>query len=190
MSEVSRDDYRMTAEAFHAFLADRPDWEKWELIDGEAIVQATPTKTHQIVIGNLIDQLYAARRENGGSWQPLIGIGTRVRRDAHNEVVPDVMIMPPSDDAAIWTFDVLAAFEVLSPGSVRRDMVRKRDFYTRIESLTHYVVLAQDRREATVFARLDTFEPRRLSGGDARIEIPPLGISLALSEVYRDTRVD
>lgn len=190
MSEAFRSDYRMTVEAFHAFLADQPDCEKWELIDGEAIVQATPTKTHQIIIGNLIDQLYAARRETGGSWQPLIGIGTRLRLDSYNEVVPDVMIMPLSHDAGNWTFDVLAAFEVLSPGSVRRDMVRKPGFYSRIESLTHYVVLAQDRREATVFARVDNFEPRPLSGGDALIEIPPLHISIPLFETYRDTRVD
>ncbi len=43
-------------------------------------------------------------------------------------------------------------------------MVRKRDFYTRIETLTHYFVLAQDRREVTMFSRADGFLPGKLMG--------------------------
>ena len=66
------------------------------------------------------------------------------------------------------------------------DMVHKRNFYTRIESLTHYIVLAQDRIEATIFARPDAFSPRTLSAASDRIEIAPLGVSLSLADVYRD----
>ena len=83
-------------------------------------------------------------------------------------------------------FNVLVAFEVLSPFSLRRDMVHKRDFYTRIESLSHYVVLAQDRLEATVFARAEALAPTTFAEANDRIEIAPLGISLSLAEIYRD----
>jgi Uma2 family endonuclease len=100
------------------------------------------------------------------------------------------MIVPPASDVFNWTFDVLAVFEILSPFSLRRDMVHKRDFYTRIESLTHYVVLAQDRREATVFAHANGFSPLSLTAPDARIAIAPLNISLPLADIYRDVRLD
>ena len=185
MSEALQNGYRMTVEAFHAFTADRPHWEKWELIDGEAIVQATPAKRHQIIVSNLLSDLDRFRQANGADWLSIGGIGTRVKDDAHNEIVPDVMILPRGDDLENWTYDILVAFEVLSPGSVRRDMVRKRDFYTRIHSLTHYFVLAQDRREATVFARSDRFRPRTLRDED-QIEIPDLRVSLSLAKIYRD----
>lgn len=183
MSEAFRSDYRMTLEAFHAFTEDRPDWEKWELIDGEAIMQATPMRRHQRVVQNLSFQLDTIRRATGAEWEVFAGIGTRVASDNHNEMIPDIMIVPPGDDLSNWTLEMWVAFEVLSPGSVRRDMVRTRDFYTRMEALTHYFVLAQDRREVTVFARDDGFAQRTLTGDDT-LEIPTLGVSIPLADIY------
>lgn len=190
MSEAFRTDYRMTLEAFHAFTADRPHWEKWELIDGEATVQASPKLRHQLVVDNVAFQLGLIRRETSANWLSFAGVGTRIVGDNHNEVIPDVMILPAGgDDLSNWTYDVIAAFEVLSPGSVRRDMVRKRAIYQRMPTLTHYVVVAQDRREVTVFARGDKFSPQQLTGDDV-LEIPPLGIFIPLAEIYRDIPLD
>lgn len=100
------------------------------------------------------------------------------------------MVIPTLSEVSNWTFDALAVFEVLSPYSLRRDMVRKRAFYTRIERLSHYVVLAQDRREATVFARSNSFEPQILKAAKAKIEIETLGVSLLLADIYRDVPLD
>jgi hypothetical protein len=65
-------------------------------------------------------------------------------------------------------------------------MVHKRRFYARVESLTHYIVLAQDRVEATVFARSSGFEPLLLKSISEALEIEPLGVSIPLADVYRD----
>ena len=186
MREALQSDYRITIEAFHAFIDDRPDDEKWELIDGEIVLNPTPTDYHQVIVGRLIYELHKARDRVEGTWQILPGIGTRHEDDPHNEPVPDVMIIPPLSEVSNVTFDPLVVFEVLSPYSLRRDMVRKRAFYTRIESLTHYIVLAQDRREASVFARSNAFEPQILKAKSAKIEIEPLGVSIPLADIYRD----
>lgn len=186
MHDVLQSDYRTTIEAFHAFVDDRPEDEKWELIDGEIVLNPTATDWHQVIVGTLIHELHKARDRAEGRWQIMPGIGTRVPDDPHNEPVPDVMIVPSLAEASNWTFDALVTFEVLSPFSLRRDMVRKRGFYSRIEKLTHYIVLAQDRREATVFARSDGFEPKILNAADTKIEIEPLGVSIALADIYRD----
>lgn len=188
MQEALHSDYRTTIEAFHAFVDDRPQWEKWELIDGEIVLNPTANNRHQLIVNNLQFEIETTRRRIGASWRVHAGIGTRHPDDDHNEPIPDVMIVPPASDIFNWTFDVLVAFEVLSPFSVRRDMVHKRKFYTRIESLTHYVVLAQDRREATVFSRVAEFSPQRVTGG--AIEIAALGVSLPLAEIYRDVPLD
>ena len=94
------------------------------------------------------------------------------------------MIVPPSLEVFNWTYEVLALFEVLSPFSVRRDMVRKRDFYSRIDTLTHCVVLMQDRQAATVSARENGFEAQLLTKGS--LDIAPLGISIPLVDIYRN----
>jgi Uma2 family endonuclease len=184
MDGALRQDFRTTIEAFHAFVDDRPEWEKWELIDGEIVLNPTPNNRHQLVVTNLLYELEASRRRSSTEWRVIPGIGTRHPEDRHNEPVPDVMVVPAFSEIANWTFELLVAFEVLSPFSLRRDMVHKRNFYTRIESLTHYIVLAQDRREASVFARSGNFPLRRVTSGS--IEIEPLGISLPLDEIFRD----
>ena len=186
MREAVQSDYRTTIEAFHAFIDDRPESEKWELIDGEIVLNPTATNRHQVIVGTLIYELHKARDRVSARWQILPGIGTRVRDDPHNEPVPDVMLIPSLSEVSNWTFDALAVFEILSPYSLRRDMVRKRAFYTRIETLTHYIVLAQDRREATVFARSSSFEPQILKAASAKFEIAQLGVSLPLGDIYRD----
>lgn len=172
MSEVIRHEYRMTLDAFHAFTANRPHSEKWELIDGEPIMQASPMLRHQKIVGNLLFAIESIRRQIAAEWIVIGGIGTRVASDNHNEIIPDAMILPLGDDLSNWTYEIWVAIEVLSPGSVRRDMVRKRAIYQRMPSPTHYFVVAQDRREVTVFARAESFAARILTG-DQVLEIRP-----------------
>jgi Uma2 family endonuclease len=186
MREALQSDYRTTIAEFRSFIEDRPDDEKWELIDGEIVLNPTANNRHQRVVRNLLYELEEIRRRSGAEWEPIPGISTRHPQDQHSEPIPDVMIVPATSDVFNWTFETMAVFEVLSPFSTRRDMVHKRDFYTRIESLTHYIVLAQDKREATVFARADGFKSQVLTGAKARLEIEPLGVSIPLADVYRD----
>ena len=185
MSEALQSDYRTTIEAFHAFIEDRPDDEKWELIDGEIVLNPTPT----IVISTSSESPVRTRTHSPADealWQAFPGIGTRHPEDQHNEIdsrrddrPADVGESPTGPTMSSWSS------RSCRPFSFRRDMVRKRAFYTRIDSLTHYIVLAQDRREATVFARNADFVPRPISA-DGIIAIEPLGLSLPLAEVYRD----
>ena len=47
----------MRAEEFFAFTATRPDDEKWELIEGEPVLNASASFLHQIIASNLIVSL-------------------------------------------------------------------------------------------------------------------------------------
>jgi Uma2 family endonuclease len=175
-----------TITAFRAFVDHRPDGEKWELLDGKIVETHSSIRRHQILIGCLLFQLETAKRAAKAPWLCFMGIGTRVPRDRHNEIVPDAMVMPRSDKVIDWTYDVLAAFEVTAQETFDNDMVHKRYFYTGIDCLTHYVVLAQDRCEVTVFARSEGFSPRVLKGASAKIELATLGVSLLLADIYRE----
>jgi hypothetical protein len=44
---------QITMTQFHAFRESRPDFEKWELIDGVALRKDRPTVIHQRVVSNL-----------------------------------------------------------------------------------------------------------------------------------------
>ena len=47
----------MTVEEFYAFTDARPDEEKWELIDGEPVLNAAPGNRHQLILGNIVAAL-------------------------------------------------------------------------------------------------------------------------------------
>ena len=178
----------MTVEEFYAFTDTRPDEEKWELIEGEPILNAAPSRLHQRIIKNLILALGNRERELAASWTVLPGLGVRVSETDRPE--PDVLVVPSdyrSLDQERDTSDVIAAFEVLSPSTKARDLRWKRTAYTSLRSLTHYIVIAQDAVDVVVFARDEDFAEKRIRSIDKVIELRSLGISLPVAEIYRDT---
>jgi len=179
----------MTVEEFYAFTDRQPDEEKWELIDGEPVLNASPSPFHQWIVRNIILALGNRERELNASWVVLPGLGVRVSNV--NRPEPDVLILPrvgPSlDPQGRDRSDVIVAFEVLSPSTEDRDLGWKRASYTKLPSLTHYIVVAQDAVDVVVFARTNGFAEQPLRSLDDTIELPSLGISLPLAEIYRDT---
>ena len=179
----------MTVEEFYAFTDTRPDEEKWELIDGEPVLNASPSELHQRIIKNLSFALATLERRPGTTWEMLPGLGVRVSDTSRPE--PDVMILPKdfvrSATPRRDTRDATVLFEIMSPSTKTRDLKWKRTAYTSLRSLTHYIAIAQDAVEVIVFARDDDFEERRIRSLDKTIELRSLGISLPVAEIYRDT---
>jgi Uma2 family endonuclease len=182
----------MTVEEFYAFTDTRPDEEKWELIEGEPVLNASPSKLHQRIVKNLVVALAPFERKPGASWEILPGLGVRVTNTSRPE--PDVLIImkngSASDPFDRDDGDVLVAFEVLSPSTSDRDLRWKRTAYTSLASLTHYVVIAQDAVDVVVFARETEFNERRLRSMGESLSLAQLGVLLPLTEIYRDTGLD
>jgi hypothetical protein len=62
----------------------------------------------------------------------------------------------------------------------------KRTAYIGLPSLTYYIVIAQDAVDVVIFARDTGFAEHRFRSVNS-LELLALGISLPLSEIYRDT---
>ena len=182
----------MTVEEYFAFTDTRPDNEKWELIDGEPILNASPSNLHQTILFNLAVFLGSIQRAQPRSWEATPGIGVRVSDTSLPE--PDIFIRPAGtarrEPYSRETRDVIVAFEILSPSTAERDLRWKRTAYTSLPSLTHYVVIAQDAVDVVAFARDAGFTERHLRSLGESLELPGLGVSLPLSEIYRDTGLE
>jgi Uma2 family endonuclease len=182
----------MTVEEYFAFTDTRPDNEKWELIDGEPILNASPSNLHQVIAFNLTVLLGTIQRRRPQSWEATPGVGVRVSDTSLPE--PDLFIRPAGaarrEPFSRETRDVIVAVEILSPSTMDRDLRWKKTAYTGLPSLTHYVVVAQDAVDVVVFARDTGFAERRYRSLSETIELPALGIALPLSEIYRDTGLE
>ncbi len=178
----------MTVDEFYAFTDTRPDDEKWELIEGEPVLNASPTRYHQRIVGNVFFALTVRQREIGAPWMASLPLGVRVSDKDRPE--PDVLVYPCKQrrpDGRRDCDDALVVFEVLSPSTEKRDLGWKRKAYASMPSLTHYVAISQDAVDVRVFARDAGFEERRLQSLDKVIDLRSLGISLPVAEIYRDT---
>jgi Uma2 family endonuclease len=179
----------MTVDEFYAFADTRPDDEKWELIGGEPVLNAAPSKLHQRIVRNVTVALDNLQYELAAPWEVLPGIGVRVSDTDRPE--PDVVVVPleftSHEERERDTSHVIVAFEVLSPSTKKRDLRWKRTAYPSLPSLTHYITIAQDVVEVIVFARDENFAGRKIRSLDDAIDLHSLGLSLAVARIYRGT---
>jgi Uma2 family endonuclease len=178
----------MTIADYLAFTDTRPDEERWELIEGSPVSNASPVTRHQVILKNLAYQFGRRQRESRVSWRAFPGTGVRV--SATSLPQPDFLVRPrgeQSGDPRICD-DPLALFEILSPSTASRDLRWKRDAYTSLPTLLHYVVIAQDAAEVVVFSRDAGFAEQRLRGLSEAVPLTAIGVTLPLSEIYEDIR--
>jgi Uma2 family endonuclease len=74
--------------------------------------------------------------------------------------------------------------EVLPETTERVDRREKFLTYTTIESLQEYVLVAQDKREVTVFRREAKWKAESVAGARAVLALASLGIKLPLAAIY------
>jgi Uma2 family endonuclease len=80
--------------------------------------------------------------------------------------------------------DPVVVFEILSPSTASTDIGAKNQEYRDTPSIQRYVMLAQDRQQATVFARVGDDWVGHLVSGNAILEMPEISISVQLAELY------
>ncbi|MBB2962313.1 Uma2 family endonuclease [Methylobacterium sp. R2-1] len=185
MALAFRRDPGMRVAEYQAWVADRPDEERWELIDGEPVLLAPQSERHQQIVLNLSRKLSDIVRDRGCRAIP----GIAVLSDAMDTFapIPDVAVRcgPMLKDG--YARDSVLVAEVLSPLTMSRDRGRKTDFYRNIVSLKAFLIVYQDEPRVEVWRRAPdggwAFEARGLDGA---IELPELGGRLAVAEIYDD----
>ncbi|WP_293855809.1 Uma2 family endonuclease [uncultured Alsobacter sp.] len=185
MTDFAAPSLRLSFGEFVAFLDTRPDDEKWELVEGRPVLSPSPVFRHQVLVGNIILELGSVMRARRSSWAVVPGIGVKV--DEFNAPVPDVMVRPLDSLEGSFCDDILVAFEVLSPGTASRDRKWKRQVYSALPSLQHYVVVSPSSIEVSHFSRSDGFAGSILKDLSTTVELSALGVALPLASLYRDT---
>lgn len=99
---------------------------------------------------------------------------------------PDVVVSCTRQAPTATVIDTpLIVFEVASRSTGRRDIIDKNREYRGVASIQRYVVLEQERPLAIVFARSGaTWTCEFISGDDAELPLPEIGISVPLAEIY------
>lgn len=173
--------------------------DSYELVDGVPVLKywngpemmAGGNERHADVIGNV----HAALRQRlrGKACRARLGDHLAVRTGIRKERRPDIYVDcgrggPTNMNAVAPT----VLFEVLSPSSDKEDLFRKPDEYKRLPTARCYVVIWPQLPLAKVWTRGmdDRWEDIDIEGLDAVIDLPAIGVSLPMAEIYEDVALD
>jgi len=169
-----------------------------ELIDGEHFVSPSPATTHQQVSKRLFVALnaYVDRHRLG----EVLYAPFDIKLSAWTVLVPDVVYFTASRFADVVNEKHATAapdlvVEILSPGTRRRDLGRKRAVYDR-EGVGEYWIVDPDAHTITVLRRprsdagLTDVTVRALANDDT-LESPLFpGLKTRLRDVFRSARAN
>lgn len=142
----SRGDGRALSWQEYASLPEDP---RVEYVDGRLAVSPSPTRSHQRICTRLERQIEETLPENYDvivqwSWHP---------RPGGDEFIPDVMVVPATEDDLRFTGMPVLVVEVLSSNRAD-DLVRKATKYA-VLGLPHYWVVDPLEPSVTAFVLVD-----------------------------------
>jgi Uma2 family endonuclease len=153
------------------------DGNRYEVIDGALLVSPPPSPDHERLHIHIARRLasYLEQHRQGevfnGHHAVILG---------ESQVEPDLVVVPLTSPRATTWADMpkpILVVEVLSPTSVRRDQVTKRDLYRR-QAIPEYWIVDGDARTV----RVVTAQGERVESATLRwrpeIEVPYLDIDL------------
>lgn len=180
---------RMSFDDFMAFARERPDGERWELVDGLPVLNASPTDVHHVIVVKLTTVLTNAKARRSADWIALPGHTVRVLSEgwAPN---PDVVVRSDRLTGQVFTAEPIIAFEVASPSNRRADRLRRLEAYRAAPSLAHYVLIEQSTVCVTRHDRDAGFEPVVITDPEAALDLPAIGVAIPLADIYRWTSLD
>ena len=156
-----------------------------EYLNGMVVAMAGASRRHNTICGNCFTALHGSLGH--GPCRPFMG-DLKVRIAKGNETLfyyPDILVecssIPPEDD--YYTTEPKVIIEVLSPSTERIDRREKFWAYQTLDALEEYVLVNQDKPDATVFRRPNQWRPEAVTA-EGIIHLPSIGVEVAMRDVY------
>jgi Uma2 family endonuclease len=162
------------------------DGKQFELVDGDIVMMANPTETHEQIAGNIGAPLKLAMDRRGcRTYQG----GIRVQRsDATNDVDktrPDVVVRCGPASKRTYITDPIVIVEVLSPSTIDHDRGAKLEFYKSLPTVHHIALVYQDQIWVEHYRRTDVgFVFDVLTRADAALTLGAIAFDLPLANIY------
>jgi Uma2 family endonuclease len=180
----------MDVDEFMAFLETRPDNERWDLIEGVAVMMAPASYAHQRITYNLcrlLNDALAARRLDLFAY---FDAGVRSPGVRNFQPQPDVVVVPGVAGYDLYSERFQLAGEVLSPTNTRTEIDLKLRRYREAPDNLYVVVIEPREFSIDIYAKSRDWQPARLTTADAVIDMPEFGLRCRVVDLYRGTPLD
>ena len=180
----------MDLDEFMAFLETRPKEERWHLIEGTAVMMAPPSLAHQWIARNLCELLNRAFAAQGRNLLAYHEIAIRLPGVLNFQPEPDVVVAPGPAGYELYAEDFRLVAEILSPSNTRTEIDLKLRRYRQAPGNLYVVIIEPREFLVEIHARNREWHPLVLSQAGDRIEMPELGLSCLVGDLYRGTPLD
>jgi Uma2 family endonuclease len=177
----------MDIDEFVAFTEMRPKEERWHLIEGIAVMMATPSLAHQRIALNLCERLnreFVTQRRDLYAYHE---IAVRLPGVNNFQPEPDVVVVPGMSGYELFAEDFRLIAEVLSPSNTRTEIQLKLRRY-REATNNLYVLIVEPREFHVEFhARSRDWQAVLLAARSDQIDLPEFGFRCLVEDLYRGT---
>jgi Uma2 family endonuclease len=178
---------RMTVDEFVAWLGPRPGDERWELIDGRAIMMNPPSPAHNRIAFNLTRLLNEVFESVASNLQAICDIAVRNTGANDFQPIPDIVVIPGLAGTEGWRDNYRLVAEVTSPSNSRREIDAKLERY-KLAQDNRYILLIDSRQIAVeVLAKAEDWRSQRFNKLADKIELPEFKFSCHVGDLYRLT---
>ena len=158
-----------------------------EYIGGEIYAMSGASTPHNTIAGNI----FAALRDKlrGGPCRIFIET-VKLRLEASRDDIfyyPDVVVScHPTGVQHQFVLLPTLIVEVLSPSTETTDRREKKMNYRQVQTLEEYVLVAQDRREVTIFRRATGWQGEIFTAPESLIEFRSVKQAMTVAAIYED----
>jgi Uma2 family endonuclease len=180
----------MDVDEFMAFLETRPDNERWDLIEGVAVMMAPPSYAHQRITRNLCELLNSAFEARRLDLFAYFNAGVRNPGIRNFQPEPDVVVVPGVAGYDLYSERFQLVGEVLSPTNTRTEVELKLRRYCEAPENLYAVVIEPRAFLAEIHAKSRNWQPVKLANANDPIEMPEFGLRCTVADLYRGTPLD
>ena len=184
-------DGKLTVEEYLEFVETRPEDERWQLIDGVAMMMPPPTVPHQVIANNLAFELNTLFRQQRRKLLAVQEVGLMVPNVASFRARADMAVLDkPFNFKVPYADRFYLVMEVLSDSNTDKDLAAKNRRYIQHPQNLYFLLFEQDEVRVEVRARSTGWKSAELSGYDAVLELPEWGFRMPLAALYEGTPLD
>jgi Uma2 family endonuclease len=186
-----------TVDFFRSWIESRPEEERWELIDGVAVLMTPPTIAHQRIGSNLEQLLNDALEKHDPSRLAFQRLGIDLTPAMDNyQPEPDVVVMDAEfESGQRYVQRFYLAAEVISASDSRKERKddevwaeKKRAVYRNHPSCLCVLLIEQDRYEVRLDVRAEAgWTSRTLADPQDVIDLPAFGLACRVADLYKGT---
>jgi Uma2 family endonuclease len=182
-----RDRGLWTADQFLDFAMTRPDEERWQLVDGLAMMMVPPSFTHQKIGRNLFALLDRALARNRPDLLVFYETGVRVPGIDDFNPMPDLLVVRADASFERYADDFSFIAEIISPSNTAEMIERKLELYRSHPANQCCLTVDQDTPHVALWERRGGWIRTDLQSIDEALVLPDFGFRARLSEIYAGT---